>query len=115
MDVRSLSSEELSHLLGETGRRWAQAEKDWFWAQEYKKILQAELTLNYEKTEGVTKAQAMARVDPKFRDWIEQMKSVLEERNVARVEYDEIQTEIKRRLNLSFVRNREYQSGHLVT
>jgi len=110
-DVRHMKGEELSHWLHKKGHDFAKLDKDWFWMQEAKKILQAELTLQFEKNHGVTKAQSMARVDKKFKDHIEQMTDVLEKRNLAKVEYEEIQTEIRRRLNAQYAANQEFRAG----
>lgn len=115
MNVRELSSEELSHELHLAGKTWAISDKDWFWIQEAKKILLSELTLKYEQDFGITKAQTKARIDPEFKDHVEKMKKYNEDRNMAKVLYDELQIETRRRLSHQFIKNREFSSGSLVT
>ncbi|MDH5798910.1 MAG: hypothetical protein OEZ19_10115 [Paracoccaceae bacterium] len=114
-NIRNIDGPELSHRHYEKGREWAVADQQWWWVQEYRKVLLAELTLEYSRTEGVTKAKELARSDKRFRDHLEAMKVALENRNLAKVEYEECQYEIKRRLNKAFIRNREHAAGSLQT
>lgn len=111
MSIRDLKSDELSHRLWETGKARADADRHYIYCDEKRKILLAELTIQYEKDNGVTKAQSMARIDPEFQNFAlteyPESKRALSQ---ARADYAECDFEIKRRLNLSFSKNREWNA-----
>lgn len=106
-----MKSEELSHHLWEVGKELVVAESQWFWVQEQKKIMLASLALLFEsRGNGVTKSQALARTDPTFQQHLDGMREALENRDRAKVRYKEIDFDIRRRLNLSFIKNQEARS-----
>ena len=109
--VREMKSEELSHHLWEVGKELVVAENQWFWVQEQKKIMLANLALQFEsRGHGVTKSQSLARTDTSFREHLDVMREALENRDRAKVRYKEIDFDIRRRLNKSFMKNQEARS-----
>jgi len=111
MNIRTLTSEELSHHLHETGGRKAKAEAEYFWLDEYRKILLDKLTLN-EVDAGAAhnKSLALARTSKEFLLHVEGQREAKENLHQSRVDYAECDFEIKRRLNQSFSKNREWNA-----
>jgi hypothetical protein len=111
MNIRVLSSEELSNHLHKTGGVKAKAEGEYFWLDEYRKILLDKLTLN-EQVDGIShnKALALARTSKEFLTHVEGQREAKENLHQSRVDYAECDFEIKRRLNLSFSKNREWNA-----
>jgi hypothetical protein len=111
MNIRTLTSEELSHRLHTTGNVKAKSEAEYFWLDEYRKILLDKLTLN-EQDAGTAhnKALAIARTSKEFLTHIEGQREAKEQLHQSRVDYAECDFEIKRRLNLSFAKNREWNA-----
>ncbi len=111
MNIRTLTSEELSHRLHSTGNIKAKAEGEYFWLDEYRKILLDKLTLK-EATNGVShnKALSLARTSKEFLMHVEGQREAKESLHQSRVDYAECDFEIKRRLNISFSKNREWNA-----
>jgi hypothetical protein len=111
MNIRTLTSEELSNHLYVTGKDRSKAEAEYFWLDEYRKILLDKLTLN-EVDAGTAhnKSLAIARTSKEFLIHVEGQREAKEQLYQARVDYAECEFEIKRRLNLSFSKNREWNA-----
>ena len=111
MNIRTLTSEELSNRLYQTGKTRAKAEGEYFWLDEYRKILLDKLTLaEVDKGEPHNKSAAMARTSTEFLTHIEGQREAKEQLYQARADYSECDFEIKRRLNQSFAKNREWNA-----
>ena len=80
MNIRTLTSEELSHHLHATGSVKAKAEGEYFWLDEYRKILLDKLTLN-EQDAGTAhnKALALARTSRDFLTHVEGQREAKEQ------------------------------------
>ena len=117
-DIRTLSSEELSHHFYECYKRRAKAERQAFYLDENRKRLLDVLTLQYmDDDSGLShaKASSRARASKEFKTHLDGQAEAVEERYDAIGAYHECDFEIKRRLNLSFAKNREYSTGRLQT
>ena len=116
MNIRTLTSEELSHRLHTTGNQKAKAEGEHFWLDGYRKILLDKLTLK-EAKDGVShnKALSLARTSDEFLLHVEGQREAKEALHQARVDYAECEFEIKRRLNASFSKQKEWNAERLNT
>lgn len=117
-NIRTLSSEELSHHFCECYKRRAKAEREAFYLDEYRKRMLDVLTLQYmDDDSGLShaKASSKARASEEFKVHLEGQADAIEERYDAMGAYHECDFEIKRRLNASFAKSREYSAGRLQT
>jgi len=117
-DIRTLSSEELSHRFHEAYIRRAKAEGEDFYLDENRKRLLDVLTLQImDDDPGIShaKASSMARASKEFKTHLDGQKAARVERFEAMGAYHEVDFEIKRRLNASFAKNREWSAGKLQT
>jgi hypothetical protein len=116
-NIRTLTSEELSHRFCECGYARAKAEREFFLLDEHRKILLDKLTLKIadEKDISHNKALSYARTSKEFEAHIDGQAIAKEELYQKRADYSECDFEIKRRLNASFSKNKEWNSGRIVT
>ena len=116
-NIRTLTSEELTHRIHEAGVERSKAEGAHVYAVEFRKILLEELTLEIIEKEGVShaKAKSMARTHADFRQSVDALVEATEAKFMVYANYKEVDIEIRRRLNLSFAKNREYSAGKLTT
>lgn len=116
VNIRTLTSEKLSHRLYVTGMARATAEGQYFLLDEGRKILLDKLAIKISE-DGIshTKSQSLARISDEYRIHIEGQAVAKENLYIARANYSECDFEIKRRLNLSFSKNKEWNSGKLTT
>ena len=117
-DIRNISSEELSHRFHQCYKRRAKAERQAFYLDENRKRLLDVLTLQFmDEDSGLShaKASSRARASSEFKTHLDGQAEAVEERYDAIGAYHECDFEIKRRLNLSFAKNREYSTGRLQT
>ena len=117
-DIRTLSSEELSHQFYECYKRRAKAEKQAFLLDENRKRLLDVLTLQImDDDPGIShaKASSRARASDEFKVHLDGQAEAIEEKYDAMGAYHEVDFEIKRRLNASFAKNREWSAGKLQT
>jgi len=117
-DIRKLSSEELSQRFYEAYKRRALAEKAHFHLDEHRKRLLDVLTLQIMADDpGIShaKASSKARASDEFKTHLEGQAEAVQERFEAMGAYHECDFEIKRRLNVSFAKSREYSAGRLQT
>lgn len=117
-NIREYSSEGLSHHFYNCYKRRAKAEREAFYLDEYRKRMLDVLTLQYmDDDSGLShaKASSKARASDEFLKHLEGQAAAIEERYDAIGAYHEVDFEIKRRLNASFAKNREYSTGRLQT
>ena len=116
MNIRRLSSEELSHRFHECVKHRAELEGMYFSLDEHRKILLDKLTIEYSE-DGTAhgKALSLARVSDEFKVHVDGQAVAKTELYQARGDVMECDFEIRRRLGNSFSKNREFSTGSLVT
>ncbi len=116
--IKKIPDDELTLKLLEKGRKKSEAEREWILAEHRRQIILSEIKLEL-MCEGTTltvsKAEAMARTDKRYRDFVTEMGQLKADVILARVEYDVVQDEIKMRIHKSFQDRQEFKSGELVT
>ncbi|MCK5016843.1 MAG: hypothetical protein KAS32_07200 [Candidatus Peribacteraceae bacterium] len=117
MNIRQLSSEELTNRIRETGIERAKAESEFIYYSEYRKIILEQISLEIQETEDISAAKALsrARISSVFKQAVDEMVVATERKFLAYANYKECDFEIKRRLNASFSKNREFSAGNLNT
>lgn len=116
--IREYSSEGLSHHFYQCYKRRAKAERQAFYLDEHRKRMLDVLTLQYMDDDpklSHAKASSKARASEEFKVHLEGQADAIQERYDAMGAYHEVDFEIKRRLNASFAKNREYSTGRLQT
>jgi hypothetical protein len=117
-DIRTLSSEELSHRFWECGKARAKAEREAFYLDEHRKRLLDVLTLQIMKDEkGIShaKASSKARASSEFDLHLQGQAEAIEAKYQAMANYHEVDFEIKRRLNLAFSQNAQRKADGMNT
>lgn len=116
-NIRTLTSEELSDHFSNCVNKRAVAERKAFFLNENRKRLLDVLTLQIMDNEKIShaKASSRARASEEFKTHLEGQAIAVEDRWQAYGDFKECDFEIKRRLNASFSKNKEWNSGHIVT
>lgn len=118
MNIRQMSSEELSHRISETGKLRAKAEANYVYHNEYRKIILESVFLDLQEADSsltATKAKSQARISSVFKESVDALVAATEAKFLAYADYKETDFEIKRRLNASFSKNQEWNSQKLNT
>lgn len=117
MNIRTLSSEELSHRFSECVARRSELEGQYFILDENRKILLEKLALDIQNDQGFAwgKSMALARTSSEFDIHIEGQGAVKHDLYQARGDVAECDFEIKRRLNLSFSQNQQRKADGQMT
>lgn len=117
-NIRTLSSEQLSEHFSGCVQKRAAAEREAFYLDENRKRLLDVLTLQImDDDSGIShaKASSRARASEEFKTHLEGQAVAIEDRWQAYGDFKECDFEIKRRLQLSFSKNREWSTGNLNT
>lgn len=116
MNIRALTGEQLSEFFSNASQRRAELEGQYFILDEHRKILLDKLALQH-ADDGMAwnKAQATARVSDEFDVHIEGQSITKQDLYQARGDVAICDFEIKRRLNANFTKNKEWNSGKLVS
>lgn len=109
MNIRALSSEELSHRFSVCVSARAELEGQYFILDENRKILLEKLALDIQNDQGCAwgKSMALARTSDEFSIHIEGQGAVKHDLYQARGDVSECDFEIKRRLNRAFSQNQQ--------